>query len=66
MLFELPSFEHVDAREVKEVASLLRKYGGRARVIAGATDLLGLISSSWHPSAAVVVGARANYLLGAR
>ena len=43
MLFELPSFEHVDAQDVKEVASLLQKYGGKARVIAGATDLLSLM-----------------------
>jgi xanthine dehydrogenase YagS FAD-binding subunit len=43
MLFELPSFEHVDARDVKEVAPLLQKYRGKARVIAGATDLLGLM-----------------------
>ena len=43
MFFELPSFEHVDARDLKEVASLLKRYGGRAAVIAGATDLLGLM-----------------------
>ena len=43
MLFELPRFEHIDARNVKEVASWLQKYGGKARVIAGATDLLGLM-----------------------
>ena len=43
MLFELPRFEHFDARDVKEVASWLQKYGGKARVIAGATDLLGLM-----------------------
>jgi len=43
MLFELPSFEHVDARDMKEVAFWLQKYGGKAKVIAGATDLLGLM-----------------------
>jgi xanthine dehydrogenase YagS FAD-binding subunit len=43
MLYELPSFEYVDARDVKEVASLLYQYEGRAKVIAGATDLLGLM-----------------------
>ena len=43
MLFELPSFGHVDAQDVKEVASLLQKYGENGRVIAGATDLLGLM-----------------------
>ena len=43
MLFELPSFEHVNARDVSEVASWLEKHGGKAKVIAGATDLLGLM-----------------------
>jgi len=43
MLFELPSFEHVDARDMKEVAFWLQKYGGKAKVIAGATDLLCLM-----------------------
>jgi xanthine dehydrogenase YagS FAD-binding subunit len=43
MLFELPSFEYVDARDVKEVVSWLQRYGGKARVIAGATDLLSLM-----------------------
>ncbi len=43
MLFELPSFEHVEARDGKEVVSYLQKYEGKARVIAGATDLLSLL-----------------------
>lgn len=43
MLYELPGFEHVDARDVKEVVSLLRQHGRKAKVIAGATDLLGLM-----------------------
>jgi len=43
MLFEVPSLEHVDPRDMKEVASLLQKYGRKAKVIAGATDLLGLM-----------------------
>jgi xanthine dehydrogenase YagS FAD-binding subunit len=43
MLFELPSFEHVDARDVKEVAYWLQRYGGKARVVAGGTDLFGLM-----------------------
>jgi len=43
MLFELPSFGHVDAQDVKEVAFLLQKYGENGRLIAGATDLLGLM-----------------------
>src|SRR4030042_3576707 len=43
MLYELPSFEHVDARDVKEAVDCLRAYGGKASVIAGATDLLALM-----------------------
>jgi len=43
MLFEVPSLEYVNARDVKEVASWLQRYGGKAKVIAGATDLLGLM-----------------------
>jgi xanthine dehydrogenase YagS FAD-binding subunit len=43
MLFELPSFEHVDAMEVKEAVSYLCEYGEKARVVAGGTDLLSLM-----------------------
>jgi len=43
MLFELPSFEHIDAMEVKEAVSYLREYGEKARVVAGGTDLLSLM-----------------------
>lgn len=43
MLNELPPVEHIDARSVSEAARLLAKHGPRARVIAGGTDLLGLM-----------------------
>lgn len=43
MLFELPSFEHVDAKDAREAACYLQQYGEKAKVIAGATDLLGLM-----------------------
>jgi len=43
MLYELPGFEHVDAHDVAEAASCLHHYGEKARVIAGATDLLALM-----------------------
>jgi xanthine dehydrogenase YagS FAD-binding subunit len=43
MLLELPIFEHIDATDVKDAASCLDRYGEKARVIAGATDLLSLM-----------------------
>ncbi len=43
MLFELPSFEHIDVETVEEAAFWLHRYGEKARVVAGATDLLGLM-----------------------
>jgi xanthine dehydrogenase YagS FAD-binding subunit len=43
MLFELPSFEHINVRDIEEAAFWLQKYGKKARVVAGGTDLLSLI-----------------------
>ena len=43
MLFELPSFEHINAKDIEEAAFWLHKYGEKAKVIAGATDLLSLM-----------------------
>ncbi len=43
MLYELPAFEHADAESVQEAVSWLEKWGNDARVIAGGTDLLGLM-----------------------
>jgi xanthine dehydrogenase YagS FAD-binding subunit len=43
LLYELPSFEHFDVDKVKEAVSLLHKYGGKARVVGGGTDLLCLM-----------------------
>jgi len=43
MLFELPGFGHRDVDTVGQAVSLLRDYGEKAAVIAGATDLLGLL-----------------------
>lgn len=36
-------FEHVDAGSLEEAVSLLRKYGGKGCVMAGGTDLLGVL-----------------------
>jgi len=43
MLYELPRFEHVDVRSLKEALSWLHKFGYKARAIAGGTDLLSLM-----------------------
>lgn len=43
MLLELPTFEHVDANSVKETVFWLSKYGEKGRVVAGGTDLFGLM-----------------------
>ncbi|MFQ5912230.1 MAG: FAD binding domain-containing protein [Nitrospinota bacterium] len=40
---ELPEIKHVDAKDPREAVSLLCEYGDRAKVIAGATDLLGIM-----------------------
>ena len=43
MLFELPAFEHAEAESIKEALFWLEKWGNAASVIAGGTDLLGLM-----------------------
>jgi len=39
----LPEFDHIEPDTLSEACSLLRKYEGRAKVIAGGTDLLNLM-----------------------
>ena len=43
MLYEIPSLKHIDVPNVKEAIFWLHKYGKKAKVMAGGTDLLGLI-----------------------
>lgn len=43
MLFELPTFGHIDAKNISEAVACLQQYDGKAAVIAGATDLLSLM-----------------------
>jgi xanthine dehydrogenase YagS FAD-binding subunit len=37
----MKKFRHINASSLAEAASILQKYGKRARVIAGGTDILG-------------------------
>src|SRR4030042_5996476 len=43
MLLELPTFKHMNPVSIKEGVFRLHKYGKKAKVIAGGTDLLGLM-----------------------
>jgi xanthine dehydrogenase YagS FAD-binding subunit len=43
MLYELPPLEHLQAQNVDDVVQWLSEYGTRAKLIAGGTDLLGLM-----------------------
>jgi len=46
MLYEIPILEHVEPRTLKDAVYWLSKYGERAKVIAGGTDLLGLVKDN--------------------
>jgi xanthine dehydrogenase YagS FAD-binding subunit len=43
MLYELPPVEHLTAHSVDEAVGWLAKYGEKAKVVGGGTDLLGLM-----------------------
>jgi xanthine dehydrogenase YagS FAD-binding subunit len=42
-------FKHINAQTLEEAVSALRRYGGRAHIIAGGTDLLGKMKDSILP-----------------
>lgn len=42
-------FKHFDARTVDEAVSLLRKYDGKAKIIAGGTDIVGVLKDDILP-----------------
>ena len=42
-IFELPPFDHINAETVEKAVSLLQKHGEEAKVVAGGTDLFGLM-----------------------
>lgn len=43
MLYELPDFEYFEPESLAEAVRLLREFGTRAKILAGGTDLLGLM-----------------------
>lgn len=45
----MKSFKHIDAKTVNEVCRLLQKYKGKAKLIAGGTDLLGILKDRILP-----------------
>ena len=48
-------FRHINASSAEEAASILKEYGGKARVIAGGTDLLGQMKDDILPEYPEVV-----------
>ncbi|MBN1367416.1 MAG: FAD binding domain-containing protein [Dehalococcoidales bacterium] len=45
----MKSFNHIDAKTINEAARLLKKSGGKAKVMAGGTDLLGILKDRVLP-----------------
>jgi NADPH-dependent glutamate synthase beta subunit-like oxidoreductase len=45
----MKTFKHYSARSLKEAAALLAKHGGKAKVIAGGTDLIGGLKDNCVP-----------------
>ncbi|MHB2036130.1 MAG: FAD binding domain-containing protein [Nitrososphaerales archaeon] len=43
MLYELPNFEYYDPTTLDEALEILHKYPGKAKILGGGTDLLGLM-----------------------
>jgi xanthine dehydrogenase YagS FAD-binding subunit len=46
MLYEIPILEHIEPKSLDDAVFWLNKYGQRAKIIAGGTDLLGLIKDN--------------------
>ncbi|MGI0080753.1 MAG: FAD binding domain-containing protein, partial [Nitrososphaerales archaeon] len=43
MLYELPEFEYFEPETLDEALDILKEFGTRAKILAGGTDLLGLM-----------------------
>lgn len=46
----MKSFQHIDAKTLSEACGLLKKHKGKAKMIAGGTDLLGILKDKVLPS----------------
>jgi xanthine dehydrogenase YagS FAD-binding subunit len=60
VLYELPSLEHISVKSLDEAVSCLRKYGEKARIMAGGTDLLGLMKDRIEGPAMRIPGVLVN------
>jgi xanthine dehydrogenase YagS FAD-binding subunit len=60
VLYELPSLEHISVKSLDEAVSCLRKYGEKARIMAGGTDLLGLMKDRVEGPALRIPGVLVN------
>jgi NADPH-dependent glutamate synthase beta subunit-like oxidoreductase/CO/xanthine dehydrogenase FAD-binding subunit len=54
----MKTFKHITARSIEEATSVLEEYGGKARIVAGGTDLLGemkdcILPASGYPEVLV-------------
>lgn len=43
MLYEIPEIKYVDTKALEEATACLSKYGSKSKILAGGTDLLGLV-----------------------
>jgi carbon-monoxide dehydrogenase medium subunit len=50
----MKEFELYEPKSVEEASGLLAKYRGRARILAGGTDLLVELKRGWHKPAALI------------
>ena len=46
----MKTFEHFNAKTIEEAVSILERYRGKAKVIAGGTDLLGKMKDRILPT----------------
>jgi xanthine dehydrogenase YagS FAD-binding subunit len=60
LLYELPEFEYFEPKSLDEALEILRKYGSAAKILAGGTDLLGLMKDRIHGAKMPIPSALVN------